>query len=320
MAFQSKMLQPRTLLMAALTISGVHAFAPVRPRARAAPLSAQLSADRESLRTLRVKELQSELGLRNIRWQTFLEKEELVVALSLALEAEAGFSESGALSPGVVGDISAADFEVEAGGDGPLLLDIYATWCGPCQMMAPELARAAEELGADCRVCKLDSDKYPQLASALRCGGLPTLVLFRGGAEVDRVEGALSAAQLVAFARGGLARAPPAAPPAAAAAALDAAIAAPGAVVFATASCPFCAEARALLDSKGATYALVDLDARPDGAELRAALGTRVGRTSVPAVFIGGEYVGGMNDGAPGLRPLDAAGGLDAKLQAAGAL
>ena len=79
----------------------------------------------------------------------------------------------------------------------PLLLDVYATWCGPCQLMAPELRKAAAELGASARVGKLDSDAYPKLAETLRVGGLPTIIAFRGGRESTRVEGAVMAGDLV---------------------------------------------------------------------------------------------------------------------------
>ncbi|KAH8067412.1 peptide-methionine (S)-S-oxide reductase [Aureococcus anophagefferens] len=80
------------------------------------------------------------------------------------------------------------------------------------------------------------------------------------------------------------------------------------------------AAAKELLDDKGATYTEIALDEREDGAALRARLGKRTGRTSVPAVWIGDEYVGGLNDGAPGLVPLDKAGELDGKLKSARAL
>jgi thioredoxin 1 len=68
--------------------------------------------------------------------------------------------------------------------------------------MVPHLKEAAKEFGSDVRVVKLDSDKYPRLASALKAGGLPTVILFDGGdvsKEVDRVEGAMTKDQLVAF-------------------------------------------------------------------------------------------------------------------------
>jgi thioredoxin len=198
----AKCARPAVTLVA--LASCVDAFVAPRPAARClSPRPSALSSDRAELRALRVKELQAELGKRNIRWQTFLEKEELVVALSNALLAEASFSASGAMAPGVVAELTAEQFELELAGDPatPILLDVYAKWCGPCQMMAPQLAKAAEELGAAARVAKVDSDLYEALASTLNVGGLPTVILFKGGKEVDRVEGALMKDQLVAFAK-----------------------------------------------------------------------------------------------------------------------
>lgn len=65
-------------------------------------------------------------------------------------------------------------------------------------MMAPQLQQAAAESFQDkVRVAKMDSDKHPELAGRLRVGGLPTLVLFNNGQEVDRIEGALMKDQLV---------------------------------------------------------------------------------------------------------------------------
>ena len=109
-------------------------------------------------------------------------------------------------------------------------------------------------------------------------------------------------------------------------ASIDGAIRGSGCVVFVFASCPFCKKAIELLDSRGATYELVTLDGREDGAAIRARLGARTGRTSVPSIWIGGEYVGGLNDGVPddescpGLVRLDARGELELQLRAAGAL
>ncbi|EED87900.1 hypothetical protein THAPSDRAFT_264663, partial [Thalassiosira pseudonana CCMP1335] len=81
-----------------------------------------------------------------------------------------------------------------------ILLDVYATWCGPCQFLTPQLEMLAEELGPAVRILKLDSDKYPRLASLLKVQGLPTLVYFDGGNNSGgRVEGALTKGQLVEF-------------------------------------------------------------------------------------------------------------------------
>ena len=71
--------------------------------------------------------------------------------------------------------------------------------------MAPLLKEAAEELGPTVRVVKLDSDKYPQISSVLKVGGLPTLIRFDGGdvsKEVQRIEGALTKDQMIEFAQG----------------------------------------------------------------------------------------------------------------------
>ena len=105
---------------------------------------------------------------------------------------------------------------------------------------------------------------------------------------------------------------------------LDEQISAGGVVVFAFASCPFCKKAKELLDAKSASYTWLLLDDRSDGAALRARLGARTGRTSVPSVWMDGAYCGGLNDGlgeaSPGLVPLEERGELDARLRAAGAI
>ena len=78
-------------------------------------------------------------------------------------------------------------------------------WCGPCQFVAPLLVEAAEELGPTVRVVKLDSDKYPNISSVLKVGGLPTLIRFDGGGiskEAQRIEGALTKDQMIEFAQG----------------------------------------------------------------------------------------------------------------------
>jgi len=63
---------------------------------------------------------------------------------------------------------------------------------------------------------------------------------------------------------------------------------------------PFCIKAKALLDAKGAKYTVIELDEAVDGKAIRAELGEMMGRTSVPAIWIGGQFVGGCNDGPMG--------------------
>lgn len=87
--------------------------------------------------------------------------------------------------------------ELLNGSDLPLLIDFYATWCGPCQMMAPILEQVNQQLGNRVQVVKIDTDKYPEIASRYQITALPTLVLFRGGQPVNRIEGVMQAPQLI---------------------------------------------------------------------------------------------------------------------------
>ncbi len=79
----------------------------------------------------------------------------------------------------------------------PVLVDFYAPWCGPCQMMGPILDEVNRRLNGQVRVVKINTDKYPQLASRYQIGALPTLVLFQNGEPRERMEGVVPAEQLV---------------------------------------------------------------------------------------------------------------------------
>ncbi|MGF1480121.1 MAG: thioredoxin [Cyanophyceae cyanobacterium] len=86
--------------------------------------------------------------------------------------------------------------------DSPVLVDFYATWCGPCQMMAPILEQVKAHFGSQLKVVKVDTDKYPALASQYQIQALPTLVLFKNGQPVERIEGLLQAPQLIQHLQG----------------------------------------------------------------------------------------------------------------------
>jgi thioredoxin len=81
--------------------------------------------------------------------------------------------------------------------DIPVLVDFYATWCGPCQMMSPILEQVGANLRDRLQVVKIDTDKYPALASQYHIEALPTLVLFKNGQPAERIEGVLQASQLI---------------------------------------------------------------------------------------------------------------------------
>jgi thioredoxin len=162
-----------------------------------------LVVDLESVKKMSVKELRAELASQNVGWKTYVDKDDLVRAVQQARQDGARFSSTGLLRPGQVGDLTADQVKAELDGTskkGPMLLDVYATWCGPCQMMSPILVQASQDL-TDVRFAKVDSDKYPELAGSLRVQGLPTLILFENGTELARLEGALMKDQLVAWIR-----------------------------------------------------------------------------------------------------------------------
>jgi thioredoxin 2 len=75
----------------------------------------------------------------------------------------------------------------------PVLVDFYATWCGPCKSLAPVLERIAAAKAGSVLVAKLDTDRSPAISSRFGIQGVPTLILFRDGREVGRQVGAVPA-------------------------------------------------------------------------------------------------------------------------------
>jgi thioredoxin len=79
----------------------------------------------------------------------------------------------------------------------PVLVDFYATWCGPCQLMAPILEQVGANLKHRLQIVKIDTDKYPAIASQYQIHALPTLVLFKNGQPVNRIEGVVQPQALI---------------------------------------------------------------------------------------------------------------------------
>ena len=97
--------------------------------------------------------------------------------------------------------LNQASFAAQLKGDLPLLVDVWADWCGPCKAFAPTFAQAAAQLQGRCRLGKLDSEANPQLSAQLGIRSIPSLILFCGGVEVARQSGALPLPQLLGWLR-----------------------------------------------------------------------------------------------------------------------
>ena len=82
---------------------------------------------------------------------------------------------------------------------GPVLVDFFAAWCGPCKMLAPIFEEVAKEYEGKCKLVKVNVDEAPQTASNFRIMSIPTLIFFKDGQKKTVQMGAMSKDQLIDF-------------------------------------------------------------------------------------------------------------------------
>ncbi|MEY2976782.1 MAG: thioredoxin [Prochlorotrichaceae cyanobacterium] len=99
-----------------------------------------------------------------------------------------------------VQNLSDQDFNaVVLQAEGLVLVDFWAPWCGPCRLIAPLMDWAAETYGDRLKVCKIEVDPNPSTMTEYKIEGIPTLILFRNGEILDRIEGAVAKPKIEAM-------------------------------------------------------------------------------------------------------------------------
>jgi thioredoxin 1 len=101
--------------------------------------------------------------------------------------------------------ITDASFESDVlSADGPVLVDFWAEWCGPCKMIGPALEELSDELGGKVTIAKLNIDENPDAPGKYGVRGIPTMILFKGGAPAATQVGAAPKSKLKAFIEGAI--------------------------------------------------------------------------------------------------------------------
>ena len=90
-----------------------------------------------------------------------------------------------------------SNFQTIINSDTPVLVDFFATWCGPCKMLGPILKEVKDNLGDGISIIKIDVDKNQQIASQFQVRGVPTMILFQNGKQLWRQSGVLQKNEII---------------------------------------------------------------------------------------------------------------------------
>ncbi|MBI2572736.1 thioredoxin [Candidatus Woesearchaeota archaeon] len=86
-------------------------------------------------------------------------------------------------------ELTDATFEKEINGNIPIIVDFWASWCGPCKMLAPIFEQVSKEFEGKLKFAKISTEEYQDIASEQSITGIPCLIIFNRGEEVDRIVG-----------------------------------------------------------------------------------------------------------------------------------
>ncbi|MFV8372298.1 thioredoxin [Flavobacterium sp. LB2P6] len=90
-----------------------------------------------------------------------------------------------------------SNFDTIINSDKPVLVDFFATWCGPCKMLSPILKAVKDSLGENVSIIKIDVDKNQQISSQYQVRGVPTMILFQNGKQLWRQSGVVSKEEII---------------------------------------------------------------------------------------------------------------------------